>query len=172
MREVPAKIYRIKLASDERSALEEIRDRGLHKSAKFKRALALLLCDEGADGPALKDAEITTSTGLASATLARLRKRCCEVGPLEALERLPRQTPPREIKVTGEIEAHITRLACSDPPEGEARWTLGLIAGKLVELEIIESISKTSVRRVLKKANSSPGEKRAGASRQSRTRPL
>lgn len=171
MREVPAKIYRIKLASEERCALEDIRNRGLHKSAKFKRALGLLLSDEGADGPAMKDAQITAATGLASATLARLRKRCCEVGPLEALERMPRETPPREIKVTGEVEAHITRLACSDPPEGEARWTLSLIAGKLVELEIIGSISRTSVRRVLKKANSSLGAKRAGASRQSRTRP-
>lgn len=171
MREVPAKKYRIKLASDERSALEDIRDRGLHKSAKFKRALALLLADEGAGGPALKDAEITTGTGLASATLARLRMRCCEVGPLEALERVPREIPPREIKVTGEVEAHITRLACSDPPEGQSRWTLALIAGKVVELEIIGSISRTSVRRVLKKANLSLGARKAGVSRQSRTLP-
>lgn len=168
---VPAKIYRIKLASDERCALEEIRDRGLHKSTKIKRAMALLLSDEGPDGPAMKDAQITVATGLASATLARLRLRCCEVGPLEALERVPRETPPREIKVTGEVEAHITRLACSDPPEGEAHWTLGLIAGKLVELEVIGSISRTSVRRVLKKANSSLGAKKAGASRRNRTRP-
>lgn len=162
---MPAKKYRIKLASDERSALEDIRDRGLHKSAKFKRALALLLADEGSDGPALKDAEITTATGLASATLARLRLRCCEVGPLEALERVPREIPPREIKVTGEVEAHITRLACSEAPEGQVRWTLALIAGKLVELEIIGSISPSSVARVLKKVNSSPGARKAGVSR-------
>ncbi len=171
MREVPAKKYRIKLASDERSALEDIRDRGLHKSAKFKRALALLLCNEGPGRTGHDRCRDHLGHRIGPATLARLRKRCCEVGPLEALERIPRETGPRQIKVTGEVEAHITCLACSDPPEGQARWTLGLIAGKLVELEVIASISRTSVRRVLKKANSSPGARKAGASRPSRTRP-
>ena len=157
MREVPAKKYRIKLASDERSALEEIRDRGSNKSARFKRALALLMCDEGADGSASKDSEIATALGTKVLTVERLRKRCCEVGPLDAIERKTREIGPREIKLTGEVEAHITRLACSDPPEGQARWTLELIAGKLVELEVVGSISRPSVGKVLKKANSSHG---------------
>jgi len=157
MREVPAKKYRIKLASDERSALEEIRDRGSNKSARFKRALALLMCDEGADGSASKDSEIATAIGTKVLTVERLRKRCCEVGPLDAIERKTREIGPREIKLTGEVEAHITRLACSDPPEGQARWTLELIAGKLVELQVVEGISRPSVGKVLKKANSSHG---------------
>lgn len=157
MREVPAKKYRIRLASDERCDLEGIRDRGSNKSARFKRALALLMCDEGTDGPALKDSEIASAIGTKVLTVERLRKRCCEVGPLDAIERKKRETGPREIKVTGEVEAHITRLACSDPPGGRARWTLELIAGKLVELEVIESISRPSVGKVLKKANSSHG---------------
>ena len=157
MREVPAKKYRIRLASDERSDLEEIRDRGSNKSARFKRALALLMCDEGTDGPALKDSEIATAIGAKVLTIERLRKRCCEVGPLDAIERKTREIGPRKIKITGEVEAHITRLACSDPPEGRARWTLELIAGKLVELEVVESISRPSVGKVLKKANSSHG---------------
>ena len=157
MREVPAKKYRIKLASDERSALEEIRDRGSNKSARFKRALALLMCDEGADGSASKDSEIATALGTKVLTVERLRKRCCEVGPLDAIERKTREIGPREIKLTGEVEAHITRLACSDPPEGQARWTLELIAGKLVELQVVEGISRPSVGKVLKKANSSHG---------------
>jgi hypothetical protein len=157
MREVPAKIYRIKLASDERSALEKIRDRGSNKSARFKHALALLMCDEGADGPALKDSDIATAIGTKVITVERLRKRCCEVGPLEAIERKKREVGPREIKLTGEVEAHITRLACSNPPEGHTRWSLGLIAGKLVELQVVESISRPSVGKVLKKANSNRG---------------
>ncbi len=157
MREVPAKKYRIKLASDERCALEEIRDRGSNKSARFKLALALLMCDEGPDGPACKDSETATAIGTKVLTVERLRKRCCEVGPLDAIERKKREVGPREIKVTGEVEAHITRLACSDPPEGQARWTLELIAGKLVELEVVESISRPSVGKVLKKANSGRG---------------
>lgn len=157
MREVPAKKYRIKLASDERSSLEEIRDRGSNKSARFKHALALLMCDEGADGPACKDSEIATAIGTKVLTVERLRKRCCEVGPLDAIERKKRETGPREIKLTGEVEAHITRLACSEPPEGQARWTLELIAGKLVELQVVGSISRPSVGKVLKKANSGHG---------------
>lgn len=157
MREVPAKIYRIKLASDERSALEEIRDRGSNKSARFKHALALLMCDEGVAGPALEDSEIATALGIKAITVERLRKRCCEVGPLAAIERKKRETGPREIKLTGEVEAHVTRLACSDPPEGHTRWTLALIAGKLVELQVVESISRPSIGKVLKKANSNPG---------------
>jgi hypothetical protein len=157
MREVPAKIYRIKLASDERAALEEIRDRGSNKAARFQHALALLMCDEGADGPASKGSEIATATGTKVLTVERLGKRCCEAGPLEAIERKKRETGPRETKLTGEVEAHITRLACSDPPEGQTRWTLALIAGKLVGLEVVESISRPSAGKVLKKANSSHG---------------
>jgi len=137
--------------------LEEIRDRGSNKSARFKRALALLMCDEGADGSASKDSEIATAIGTKVLTVERLRKRCCEVGPLDAIERKTREIGPREIKLTGEVEAHITRLACSDPPEGQARWTLELIAGKLVELQVVEGISRPSVGKVLKKANSSHG---------------
>ena len=127
------------------------------------------MADEGPEGPAKTDQEITEAIGTASATLERLRKRCCEVGPLGALESKQRETPPREIKVTGEVEAHITRLACSKPPEGHTRWTLSLIAEKLVEIEVVESIGRTSVVMVLKKANLSLGDKRAGASHPKRT---
>ena len=91
-----------------------------------------------------------------SATVERLRKRCCEVGPLGALLPKPRETPPREIKITGEVEAHITQLACSEPPEGQARWTLTLLAERLIEIEVIDSISRTSVALVLKKSQLKP----------------
>lgn len=168
---VPAKIHRIKLASDERCALEEIRDHGSNKSTRFKRALALLLADEGPQGPSKTDQEITDTLAMSSSTLERLRKRCCEVGPLGALESKQRETPPREIKVTGEVEAHIIRLACSAPPEGHARWTLSLLAHKLVEIEVIDSIGRTSVSLVLKKANLSLGAKNSGVFRQNKTPP-
>jgi len=159
---VPAKLYRIKLASDERRALEEIRDQGTQKARKFKRALSLLLSDQGPDGPAMKDADIVATTGLSDSSLERLRKRCCEVGPLCALDPIPREKGPREIKITGEVEAHITRLACAQPPEGHARWTLTLIAEKLIEIEVIDEISRTSVATVLKKANLNLGVKKDG----------
>lgn len=172
MRGVSAKIYRIKLSSEERIALEKIRDKGSHKASKFKRALVFLLVDEGPQGPAKKDTEVAQATGLNTVTIERLRKRCCEVGPLGALEPKPRETPPRKIKITGEVEAHITQLACSEPPEGFARWTLHLLANRLVEIKVIDSISHNSVALVLKKAISSPGDKKAGASPPSKAPPL
>jgi hypothetical protein len=154
---VPAKIHRIKLSKIEREELEAIRDQKRAKAAKAMPAVALLLSDEGLYGPALKDLEIHGITGLSKRTIERLRERCCEVGPLEALQRKARITPGREIKITGEVKARITQLACSKPPAGHARWTLRLIADHLVELEVIESISRQSVGTVLKKVNSSRG---------------
>ena len=159
------------MASDERVALEEVRDKGTQNARKFKRALALLLSDESPDGPAKKDAEIVATTGLSSTSLERLRKRSCEVGPLAALDPKPRERGPREIKITGEVEAHITRLACAQPPEGRACWTLSLIAEKLIEIEVISEISRTSVATVLKKANLNLGVKKGGASRPRKTPP-
>lgn len=161
---MPAKKYRIKLSEEERDELTLIRDKKRGKSGKSMRALAMLLSDQGSCGPALKDAEIRQITGLPPRTLERLRKRCCEVGPLGALERKPRETPAREIKITGEVEARITQLACSKPPEGEVRWTLRLLAKHLVEIDVIESISHVSVGTVLKKANSNHGGKSVGVS--------
>jgi hypothetical protein len=109
------------------------------------RAVALLLSDEGPHGPAMKDADIQAQTGISIRNLERLRLRCCEVGPLAALTRKPRATPGREIKITGEVEARITQLACSKPPSGHARWTLRLLANHLVEIKVIETISHQSV---------------------------
>lgn len=165
---MPAKLHRVKLSENERHELEAIRDRKRGKPQHIMRAVALLLADEGALGPALKDADIYQTTGMIPRNLERLRKRCCEVGPLAALERKPRETPGREIKITGEIEARITQLACSEPPAGHARWTLRLLADHLVEIEVIESISHQSVGTVLKKANLSHGDRNAGVSRPSK----
>lgn len=159
---MPAKIHRIKLSKFEREELEAIRDQKRGKTAKAESAkampaVALLLADEGIHGPTLKDREIHEITGLAIRTIERLRERCCEVGPLEALQRKSRITPGRETKITGEVEARITQLACSKPPTGHARWTLRLIASHLVELEVIDRISHQSVGTVLKKVNSNRG---------------
>lgn len=168
---MPARTHRIKLSEDERVELESIRDRGSRKANIFKKALALLLCDEGPGGPALKDPEICRTVGISASTLSRLRQRGCEVGPLGALAAKVREKPAREIKVTGEVEARITQLACSKPPEGFARWTLRLLAGHLVEIEVIESISHTAVGLVLKKARSNLGGRKPGVSRRRKTPP-
>jgi hypothetical protein len=168
---VPAKLHRIKLSEDERRELEAIRNQKRGKNSNIMRAVALLLSDQGPHGPGLKDADIRQTTGIAPRTLERLRKRCWEVGPLGALERKPRETPGREIKITGDVQARITQLACSKPPAGHARWTLRLLANHLVEIEVIESISHQSVGTVLKKVNSSHGGRNAGASRPGKMQP-
>ena len=168
---MPAKIYRVKLSEDERHELEAICDRGSLKAKTFKKALALLLCDEGHFGPALADDAICQIVALSPSSLMRLRERCCETGPLGALVGKVREKPAREIKVTGEIEARITQIACSEAPEGSARWTLRLLADHLVEIKVIESISHTTVGLVLKKARSNPGGRKDGASLPSTTPP-
>lgn len=168
---MPAKLHRIKLTEAERHELEAIRDHKRGKSSRVIRAIALLLSDEGPVGPALKDSEIRLATGMKPSTLERLRIRCCEVGPLGALERKARDKPPREVKITGEVQARAIQLACSNPPAGRARWTLRLIADHLVEIEVIDAISHQSVGTLLKKANSSPGSRTAGASHPNKTPP-
>ena len=109
------KIYRIKLSAGERRPLEKL--------SRSQTAAA----------------HKVTKTGIGSATLDQLRKRCCEVGPLEAMERKAQQN--RAHKFTGEVEAQLVKLACSEPPERCVRWTLQLLADKLIELKVVDYIT-------------------------------
>lgn len=146
------KIYRIKLSFEERSCLTELTQTGKRVSAKKTiKAQALLLADESDDGPAYTDVQIMEATGMKPATLVRLRQRVCEVGPVEALERKPQASPSRKKIIDGEVEAQLTQLACSQAPDGRKKWTLRLLADKLVELEIVDSISHETVRCGMKK---------------------
>ncbi len=156
MQRMPAKIYRIKLSNEERLELESVRDKGSHKAIKYRRAVTLLLSDESDYGPANKDSQIAKVTGFHINSIEKIRKRCCEVGPIAALDAKPRETPPRKIKITGEVEVQITHIACSDASEGAVRWTLRLIAERLVEIKVIDSISHNSVALVLKKSQLKP----------------
>jgi hypothetical protein len=150
------KRYRIKLSAEERKTLEALTLSGKKIAAKkVIKARALLLADES--GPALTDAQIVEATGIKPATLVRLRQRVCEVGPMEALERKAQEAPSRRKIVDGRLEAEITRIACSQAPEGRNRWTLRLIADKLVELEVLDSISHETVRAAMKKKTSNRG---------------
>jgi Homeodomain-like domain len=151
------KIYRIQLSTEERAELEALTRRKFVEGGKVIKARALLLCDESADGPGMRDPEVMEATGMKPATLGRLRERCCEVGPLQALDRAKQARPSRTSKVTGEVEARLTALACSEAPDGCKRWTLNLLGARLVELELVDSISYETVRKALKKTSSSPG---------------
>jgi hypothetical protein len=152
------KIYRIKLTGDERAHLEALTRSSKKIAAKILvKARSLLLADESELGLAWPDPKIIEATGITSATLSRLRQRVCEDGPIEALGRRPQRRPSPKRKVTGEVDANISAIACSEAPEGYKRWSLNLIAGRLVELEILDSISHESVRQSLKKTSSNPG---------------
>ena len=152
------KIYRIKLSAQERSELERFpNSRKKVAALKVTKARAILLADESEAGPALRDPDIMKATGIKPATLSRLRQRVCEVSPIEALERKAQARPSRKAKIDGEVEARLTTIACSQAPEGRKRWTLRLLAKRLVELELVDSISHEAVRQALKKTTSNPG---------------
>lgn len=147
------KTHRIKLTLDERDELESVLRANQISFEKRRRAKVLLLCDEVEFGPGLKDAQVALTESISVRQIQALRRGCCEVGPIGTLERKKRASPPVPRKITGEVEARIVQLACSEAPEGRSRWTLELLAEKAIELSIIDSISDESVRLVLKKTN-------------------
>ena len=166
------KKYLVELSDEERGQLEAIRDKGQVKSYRRKRAQILLLANQAPGGLSWKDEDIAEAVGVTSRTVENARQRLVEQGLDAALERKKRETPPVAPKLTGDKEARAIALACSPAPEGYARWTLRLLADKLVELEVFESISTTSVRKVLKKMNFNLIGKNAGVSRRSKARNL
>jgi len=111
----------------------------------------MLQCDAGEVGPAWPDSKIAEAYGVTTRSLESWRRRAVEEGPLSLLERKPEDSPRVAPKLRGEGEARLIQLACSQPPEGHARWTLRLLADRLVELEIVETVSCDTVRRAMKK---------------------
>jgi transposase len=142
---MPKKKYLVDLSTEEREALSQLVRRGKHSSRKVTRARILLLASDGAT-----DEQIVA----ALKTVERTRKRFVEAG-LGCLNERPRRGQAR--KLTGKQEAHLVAVACSTPPEGHARWTLSLLADKVVELKFASSITRETVRQVLKKTNLNPG---------------
>jgi hypothetical protein len=149
------KIYRIKLTDEERETFARVAlgKRGKLNIATWKvqRAQAMLKCDESEHGPAWPDHDIAEAYGTTTRSLENWRKQAAECGPLSLLERKQRSTPPTPAILDGEKEAHLTKIACSTPPDGRSKWTLQLLADKLVSLEIVDSISASTVGRVQKK---------------------
>jgi transposase len=164
--------YRVTLTSEERKELEAMTRRGKTHARRFIHARALLLCDAGADGPAWNVADVAIVLGATSRTIEHLKKRFVEDGLEAALERKPREKPPREVTFDGAFEARLIALACSDTPEGRRRWTVRLLADKAVELKFAESVSHMTVQRVLKKTNLSLISANTGKSLPKEVRPL
>lgn len=148
---MPKKIYVVKLTPEERAELEEVVKKGKAAGWKIQRAQALLKCDQGEAGPGWIDQRIAEAFECTRQSVENWRKQAVEKGPLSLLQRKARLTPPTEPKLDGEQQAFLVKLACSQPPEGRARWTMQLLADRLVELEIVDEIHHETVRRTLKK---------------------
>ncbi len=154
---MPAKLYRVNLTEAEREHLLGITRRGQSSGRKVKRSLILCKADEG-----LTDQQVAKALMVGPATVGRVRQRFVEGGLERALDDLPR--PGQRRKLDGRQEARLVAVACSAAPEGHTRWTLRLLADEAVKLELTDSISRETVRQVLKKTNSSRGGRRSGAS--------
>jgi len=163
--------YRVTLTEQERKDLETLTRNGKTGAKKFIHARALLLCDAGSDGPAWNVANVAAALGVTPRTIEHLKQRFVEEGIEAALERKPREKPPREVIFDGAFEARLIGLACSDAPEGYDRWTVRLLADKAVELKFASSVSHMTVQRVLKKTNLSLTSANTGKSRHKVARP-
>ena len=150
------KKYRVKLSGEEREELKAMVSRGRCAAYRQTHARILLLGDEAQEGGAMKDEEIARSLQVGRATVERVRRRCVEEGLERALGRKEQLNRKRK-RLDGEGEAHLIALACGEPPEGRASWTLQLLADRLVEGEIVASISHETVRQTLKKTSLSLG---------------
>jgi transposase len=150
-----AKKYHVTLTEQEREMLQAIMKTRSAKSIQVKRAYMLLAADEQGE-KCWSDEQICETYGVGRCTIERLRQRFVEEGVDVALKGKKREVFKEKV-FDGEVEARLIALRCSDAPEGRARWTLHLLADKMVELQYVDSISHESVRQMLKKTRSSPG---------------
>ena len=142
----------IKLSTEQRNELVKFSKTGVHSAKLIKRAQIILLLDTSKSAKAVKFEEIAQRLSVSLTTITKVKSAFIESESVYAfLQRKKRDTPPVEPKITGEIEARIIALACSEVPEGCARWTVRLIAEKSVELKLVESLSHMSVHNLLKK---------------------
>ena len=151
------KKYKVTLTPDERQQLQEMIAAGKAAAKKLAHARILLKADASEGGPAWSDSAIGEAVEVSEDTVARVRERFVEQGLEAALLRKKQDKPSRERTLDGRAEAKLIALACSSPPSGRQEWTMQLLADRLVELKVVESISDETVRRTLKKTRSSRG---------------
>jgi transposase len=151
------KQHRVVLSDAERAGLLERIRRGRGSAQALTHARILLKADEGADGPSWKDEQIVTALDVSLPTVERVRRRFATEGLDAAVERRP-VTARKPRKLDGAQEAHLIALSCSEPPSGRGRWSLRLLAGRMVALfDDLDGVSYETIRRTLKKTNSSRG---------------
>ncbi len=151
------KKYRISLTPAERAQLLDLISAGRETAQALARARILLKADQAEGGPAWDDGRVAEALGCGRRTVERVRQRLVEDGLDAALTHKPQCRPSRQPVLDGAAEARLIAVACSEPPDGRAAWTLKLLADRLVELEVVESVSRYTVRRALKKTRSSRG---------------
>ena len=156
------KKYIVTLSKEERDTLREITFKGTHKSQKILNAQILLGCDEGEyQTERSTNEEIARVLGTSMRKIDRVKKRFVMEGMDAALTK-KKGSRIYEKKTDGDFEAHLVALSCSEPPEGFSRWSLRMLADKVVELGYIDSISHEAVRGILKKMKLNPGKKKVG----------
>jgi hypothetical protein len=153
--------YKVTLTIPERDGLESIIAKGKHTSMQFRNACILLNSDEGEVGAKWTNDQIAGFLRITSKTVERLKQRFIEEGFEACMDRKP-YPEVKDIKTDGDFEAHLVALSCSKAPEGYARWSLRMLADKMVELNYVDDVSYETVRRVLKKTKLSRGELKVG----------
>ena len=151
------KVFIVRLKDEDRIELETLIRKGKASAHTLTRARILLKADQGDKGKAWTDAKIAEALDVAPKTVFNLRRRWVEEGLETALKRKKQERPSRARKLDGVAEAKLVATCCGPAPQGRARWTLRLLAEKLVELEVVESISSETVRGTLKKMHLNPG---------------
>lgn len=147
-------IKEIYLSAEQRAELMAFAKNGVHNAHLITRAKTILALDRTDKKDHLRIGRISEQVGLSRKAVYDIHAAFIASESVTAfLQRKKRKTPPVPAKITGEVEAHIITLACSEPPQGYARWTLKLLASKIVELSIVDELSAKSVERVLKKHN-------------------
>jgi Homeodomain-like domain len=156
--------FRVTLTAEERSALEQLLKRGKTAARKLTHARTLLLADTS-PGLERSDDDIVAAVGIGPRTIARIRKRFVTEGFAAALDHRPQPPRPDKIKIKGDVEQELVRIACSDPPKGRCHWTLELLADELAVLGLVKAVSTETVRQALKKTTLTPGSSRPGVFR-------
>jgi hypothetical protein len=161
-REVAVKRYVVRLTAEERERLEDLKSKGTIPARRLEKVQILLKADVSDAGEGWSDSRIMQALDATDTMVYTVRKRFVEEGLDAVLSRKRRETPPVARIFDGETEAKLIALACSEPPPGFARWTLRLLEEKVVELQIVERASDSTIGRVLKKTLSDPTRKNAG----------
>jgi biotin operon repressor len=161
--------YRVTLTDEERAELQQLVSSGKAAARKLTHARILLLADD-ALGEEHSDEQVAAALGTSLRTVSRVRQQLVTQGMEFALLRRRQPLRPDKVKIKGDVEQRLIRLACSDPPEGRCHWTLQLLAEELVVLGLVDRIGIETVRKALKKTTSSRGSSKPGASRRRRMR--